>query len=346
MEIIDLRSDTVTKPSNEMRQNMIDAEVGDDVYGEDPTVNSLQEEIAKIFGKEASLFVPSGTMSNQISLKILTDQGDEIITDADAHIFYYETAAPSIISNIQIRPIKSNNGMPDLNLIEDAIRPNIYYFPKTKVISIENTHNRFGGKIIDINYIKEIKNLANKYNIFTHLDGARIWNAHIATGIKLDEYAKYFDTISVCLSKGLGAPIGSLIISNRKNIEKAIKWRKILGGGMRQVGIIAAAGIYAIRNNIKLLIEDHKNAKIFANLISKLQSIHIDINSVETNIVIFKIASNINTDLFISKCKQKGLLLSSIGKNTIRVVFHLDINNEMMYKSYDIIKEIIEEINK
>lgn len=345
MEIIDLRSDTVTKPSNEMRQNMIDAEVGDDVYGEDPTVNNLQEEIAMLFGKEASLFVPSGTMSNQISLKILTEQADEVITDADAHIFYYETAAPSIISNIQIRPIKSNNGMPDLNLIEDAIRPNIYYFPKTKVISIENTHNRFGGKIIDINYIKEIKNLADKYNIFTHLDGARIWNAHIATGIKLDEYAKYFDTISVCLSKGLGAPIGSLIISNRKNIEKAIKWRKILGGGMRQVGIIAAAGIYAIRNNLKLLIEDHKNAKIFANLISNLPSIYIDINSVETNIVIFKLSNNINTELFVSKCKQQGLLLSSIGQNTIRVVFHLDINNEMMYKSYVTVKKVIEEIN-
>jgi threonine aldolase len=345
MQIIDLRSDTVTKPSNEMRQYMIDAEVGDDVYGEDPTVNNLQEEIAMLFGKEASLFVPSGTMSNQISLKILTEQGDEVITDADAHIFYYETAAPSIISNIQIRPIKSNNGMPDLNLIEDAIRQNIYYFPKTKVISIENTHNRFGGKIIDIKYIKEIKNLANKYNIFTHLDGARIWNAHIATGIKLDEYAKYFDTISVCLSKGLGAPIGSLIISNRKNIEKAIKWRKILGGGMRQVGIIAAAGIYAIRNNLKLLIEDHKNAKFFANLISNLPSIYIDINSVETNIVIFKLSNNINTELFVSKCKQQGLLLSSIGQNTIRVVFHLDINNEMMYKSYVTVKKVIEEIN-
>ncbi len=345
MQIIDLRSDTVTKPGNEMRQYMIDAEVGDDVYGEDPTVNNLQEEIAMLFGKEASLFVPSGTMSNQISLKILTEQGDEVITDADAHIFYYETAAPSIISNIQIRPIKSNNGMPDLNLIEDAIRQNIYYFPKTKVISIENTHNRFGGKIIDINYIKKIKNLADKYNIFTHLDGARIWNAHIATGIKLDEYAKYFDTISVCLSKGLGAPIGSLIISNRKNIEKAIKWRKILGGGMRQVGIIAAPGIYAIRNNLKLLIEDHKNAKIFANLISNLPSIYIDINSVETNIVIFKLSNNINTELFVSKCKQQGLLLSSIGQNTIRVVFHLDINNEMMYKSYVTVKKVIEEIN-
>lgn len=345
MQIIDLRSDTVTKPSIEMRQSMIDAEVGDDVYGEDPTVNNLQDEIAKLFGKEASLFVPSGTMSNQLSLKILTEQGDEVITDADAHIFYYETAAPSIISNIQIRPIKSKNGMPDLNLIEDTIRPNIYYFPKTKVISIENTHNRFGGKIIDINYIKEIKNLANKYNIYTHLDGARIWNAHIATGISLDEYAKYFDTISVCLSKGLGAPIGSLVISNRKNIEKAIKWRKILGGGMRQVGIIAAAGIYAIRNNLKLLNNDHKNAKKFAELISKLPSIYIDINTIETNIVIFKISNNINTEKFISKCKQHRLLLSSIGQNTIRVVFHLDINNDMMYKSYEIIKEVIEEIS-
>ncbi|HOQ48892.1 MAG TPA: threonine aldolase family protein, partial [Candidatus Kapabacteria bacterium] len=254
--MIDLRSDTLTRPDEAMRQALANAEVGDDVYGEDPTANLLQERIADYFGKEAALFVPSGTMSNQLSLKVLTSPGDEIIADADAHIFYYETAAPSIVSNVQIRTIRSQFGFPDLNDIERSIRPDIYYFPRTSVICVENTHNRHGGTIAPIEYIQQLRDLANSYNIKLHLDGARIWNAIVETGIDGTSYAKYFDTISVCLSKGLGAPVGSLLISSAEYIEKARHWRKILGGGMRQVGILAAAGLYALDNNLPRLKAD------------------------------------------------------------------------------------------
>jgi threonine aldolase len=346
MEIIDLRSDTVTKPTNAMRQFMMNADVGDDVYGEDPTVNLLQTKVAELFGKEKALFVPSGTMSNQLSLRILTEAGDEVITDADAHIYYYETAAPSVLSQIQIRPVKSLKGEPDIDEIESSIRPDIYYFPKTKVISIENTHNRHGGSIVSLDYIQSIKSLADKYGLKTHLDGARIWNAHVATGIPLNKYAENFDTISVCLSKGMGAPIGSLIVSNQENIKKALKWRKIFGGGMRQAGIIAAAGIYAIDNNLGLIAEDHKNAKSFAISISEINGISCDVTRVETNIVVFNLAKYINPDIFVNECKRRGLLLSSIGGTAIRVVFHLQINNQMTENSVNMIQDLINNIVK
>jgi threonine aldolase len=285
-------------------------------------------------------------MSNQLSLRILTEAGDEVITDADAHIYYYETAAPSILSQLQIRPVKSLRGEPDIDEIENSIRPDIYYFPKTKVISIENTHNRHGGSLVSLDYIQSIKSLADKYGLKTHLDGARIWNAHIATGIPLDQYGRYFDTISVCLSKGMGAPIGSLIVSNTTNIKKALKWRKIFGGGMRQAGIIAAAGIYAIDNNLTLIAEDHKNSKMFAVNLTKINEIYCDVNRVETNIAVFNLDKNINPDLFVRECKNQGLLLSSIGGTAIRVVFHLQINIQMTENAVQIINDVINKIVK
>lgn len=344
MEIIDLRSDTVTKPSQNMLNYMMGAELGDDVYAEDPTVNLLQSKVAELFAKDDALFVPSGTMSNQIALKILTNPGDEVIAEKEAHIFYYETAAPSILSNIQIRTIPSYNGMIPLEEIEKAIRPNDYYFPTTKVIALENTHNRHGGAILDLNYIKDVRRIADKYDLMMHLDGARIWNATVASGVPLMEYAKYFDTLSVCLSKGMGAPVGSLLMSTKENIKKAIKWRKIFGGGMRQAGILAAAGIYAIDNNYDKLTNDHQNAKQFANLISKIDRIDCDIDRVQTNIVIFALHNTISPSSFVAKCKQKGLLLSAVGEQNIRVVFHLNISDDNMYSSIDIIESIIKEL--
>lgn len=344
MKIIDLRSDTVTKPSKEMLLKMMEAEVGDDVYAEDPTVNLLQEKVASLFGKESALYVPSGTMSNQISLRILTEMGDEIIADADAHIYYYETAAPSILSGIQIRPIKSDNGMMDIDEIEKSIRPDIYYFPKTRVIALENTHNRHGGTILNIDYIKEVKKLADKYGLYMHLDGARIWNASVASAISLDEYGKYFDTISVCLSKGMGAPVGSLIVSNNELIKKSWKWRKIFGGGMRQAGVLAAAGIYAIDHNLEKLINDHTNANTFALGINQINKISCNIDKVQTNIVAFELDKSINPSQFVQKCKESGLLLSSIGGQFIRVVFHIDINFDDMNNALDIICNVIKEI--
>lgn len=339
--MIDLRSDTVTVPSVEMRDYMMNAKVGDDVYGEDPTVNVLQEKVAELFDKEAALFVPSGTMGNQISLKINTNPGEEVITEENAHIFYYETAAPAMISQIQIRTISSDQGMMDLDKIENAIRPDIYYFPKTSLICLENTHNRHGGTIIDIEYIKDVRELANNYNLKMHLDGARLWNAHAASGVELKEYAKYFDTINVCLSKGLGAPVGSLIISNKSNIEKALKVRKILGGGMRQAGILAAAGIYAIDKNLPKLELDHNNALTFAEAITKNDNIHCNLSKVETNIVVFDLGKNLDSDKFVKHCLYEGLVLSSIGNNQIRVVFHLDISNEDTLESIKIIEHIL-----
>ena len=342
--IIDLRSDTVTKPSPEMRDFMLSAEVGDDVYGEDPTVNQLQDKVSSLFGKEAALFVPSGTMSNQLSLRVLTEAGDEVIADADAHIYYYETAALSVLSGLQIRPIKSEAGSPEIDKIEESIRPDIYYFPKTKVISLENTHNRHGGTVMSIEYIKQVKELADKYNLKMHLDGARIWNAHINSGIPLAEYAKYFDTISVCLSKGMVAPIGSLIISNRENIKKALKWRKIFGGGMRQAGIIAAAGIFAIENNLGKLANDHKNAAYFAKKVNQIDLLYCDTKRVETNIVVIELSNKINPDEFVNSCRANGLLLSSIGGQSIRVVFHLQISQEMTDMSLEIIQNVLKNL--
>jgi len=340
--MIDLRSDTLTRPDEAMRQVISSAEVGDDVYGEDPTTNLLQEKIAAYFGKEAALFVPSGTMSNQLCLKVLTSPGDEIIADADAHIFYYETAAPAIISNVQIKTISSQFGFPDLNQIENAIRPNIYYFPKTSVICLENTHNRHGGTIAPIEYIQKLHDLADSYNIKLHLDGARIWNAIVETGIDGATYAKYFDTISVCLSKGLGAPIGSLILSNAEYIEKARHWRKILGGGMRQVGILAAAGIYAFENNFKRLKTDHENARLFASLISANEQINVDMSRIQTNIVRFELSSSVNPLDFIDKCKKNGLLLSHFDGQIIRAVFYLEITSEQARTAADIIQFVLQ----
>ncbi len=335
--MIDLRSDTFTKPNSAMLQAMINAEVGDDVWGEDPTVNLLQEQVAKLFDKEASLFVPSGTMSNQLSLKVLTEPGNEVITDADAHIYYYETAAPAILSNLMFRTIKTSTGEMPLDELEKLIRPNIYYFAETKVISLENTHNRHSGTILSLDYIKSVRELADKYGIRMHLDGARIWNASVATGIALVEYASYFDTVSVCLSKGLGAPVGSLIISDRKRIEKALKWRKILGGGMRQAGYMAACGLHAIEHNLPLLESDHKNAKLLATEISNINGIEVEIKKVQTNIVVFKIYEKFDSKLFCDECKKHNLQLADFGNNMIRAVTYYHISETDILNAVGII---------
>lgn len=339
--MIDLRSDTLTVPSDEMRKAISNARVGDDVYGEDPTVNELQELVADYFGKEAALFVPSGTMSNQLSLKILTNPGDEVICDADAHIYYYETAAPAILSNLQIRPVKSDYGEPLIEDMKSVVRPDVYYFPKSSIISLENTHNRHGGTILGLDYINSVNQFAAENGLKLHLDGARIWNAIAASGVSGLEYAKYFETLSVCLSKGLGAPVGSLIVSTKENIAKALKWRKIFGGGMRQAGLLAAAGIYAIKNNFAKLEIDHANAKTFANAISEIDGISLDMKRVQTNIVRFELSQNINPQEFLQNCKAKGLLMSYFDGSTIRAVFHLNISSEQVKSSIEIIKQVI-----
>lgn len=324
--MIDLRSDTVTKPSKEMLEAMVNAEVGDDVYSEDPTVNKLQERCAELTGMDRALFVTSGCLGNQLALKTHTNPGDEIICEAESHIFNYETAAPAVISNVLVKQVIGTDGYYTVADLEKFIRPSEYYFPETSLMCLENTHNRAGGTIIPINVIRDLTSYAQERGLKRHLDGARIFNASVETDISLKEYASHFDTISFCFSKGLGAPVGSILCGSNEDIEKAHKWRKILGGGMRQAGILAAAALYALDNNIERLKEDNERAKKFAEAISQIDGFEVDLSKVQSNIVIFESKKLPNAEL-IEKLKQKGILISSGSYNFLRVVFHLDIDD-------------------
>ncbi len=342
MRPIDLRSDTVTKPSSAMRNAMMEAEVGDDVYREDPTVNKLQEKVANMFGKEAALFVPTGVMGNQVCIRTNTNHGDEIIADEDSHIFVYENAAPAALSGVSIKTIPNSMGVITAEQIQAAINPNAYYLPKTKLICLENTHGRSGGTIFPIEEIKKISQLTRERNIKLHLDGARIWNASVESGISLSEYAKYFDSISVCLSKGLGAPIGSVIIGDKEFIDMALVHRKMFGGGMRQVGIIASAGLYAIENNINRLSDDHKKAKLLADGLKNLKSFKVNIKSVQTNMVIADIQINKTQQEVLALLKTNGILLTPERNTSIRAVTHLDVSLEEIYKAITVFQTIFE----
>jgi threonine aldolase len=328
---IDLRSDTVTKPSKKMREAMANAEVGDDVFGEDPTVIKLQEAISKKLGKEKALYVPSGCMSNQLAIKAHTNAGDEILVERDAHIFNYETAAPAVMSSVQVQTISGHHGSFTVDQLPALIRPNLYYMPKTKLIAVENTHNRAGGTIFPLNEIKKISSFAKEQGIIFHLDGARLWNASVATGISVKEWSQYFDTVSVCFSKGLGAPVGSAICGTSDFIEKVHKWRKVFGGGMRQSGIIAAGALYALENNIDRLDEDHKKAKLFAEELSTISRFYIDMESVQTNIVLIDVQKTGKTpNEIVTLLKENGILVSIGTFTTIRAVMHLDVSMDQI----------------
>lgn len=338
--IIDLRSDTVTRPSKEMRQAMYDAEVGDDVFKEDPTVNELERYAAELLGKEAALYVTSGVQGNQLCLNVLTNPGDEVICERDCHILNYESGSPAVLSGIQLFPLVGENGVLTVEQIEPHIRPaSAYYMPRTKVIEVENTHNRAGGTIHPIENIIALKNLAKKYNLFYHLDGARLWNASAATGIPVSEYASHFDSVSCCLSKGLGAPIGSVIAGTKDFIKEAYRVRKSWGGGMRQAGVIAAAGLYALKNNIDRLPDDHEKAKFLANAIAQIPTLEINLNIVHTNIIIFKPLKN-SVEEAIASCKEKGLLVSMGNVGYIRAVTHLDASFEQITTATKILQEV------
>lgn len=340
MKFIDLRSDTVTRPSEAMRKAMYDAEVGDDVFKEDPTVNKLQNYAAELLGKEAALYVPSGTMGNQICLNVHTNPGDEVICEKDSHIFNYESGSPGALSGIQLYPIEGKLGVFTLDQAREALRPvSAYYMPKSRVLEVENTHNRAGGAIHPIENIKLLSAFAKENNLAAHLDGARIWNASAATGITVREYASYFDSVSCCLSKGLGAPIGSIIAGTKEFIDKAFRVRKAWGGGMRQVGVIAAAGLYALKNNRDRLKEDHEKARMIAEWICSNPSLEIDMNSVQTNILVFK-PLQISVPDALDKCKEKGLLFS-VGKiDSLRAVTHLDVSFEDIQSALNIMQQV------
>jgi len=329
MKNIDLRSDTITLPTSAMRTFMIRANVGDDVFGEDPTVNDLQTMIAELLDMEAALFVPSGTQANQISINAHTNPGNEVICDYNSHVFNYECGSAGMLSGVQLHPIIGKNGHPTCEQILPAIRPTDDHFPQTKLICLENTHNRAGGTIFPIEEIAKIHIVAKEHDLKLHLDGARLWNAAIETGRSLKEYAAYFDSVSLCFSKGLGAPVGSIIAGSREFIKKAHYYRKAYGGGMRQVGILAAACIFAVENHFERLSEDHLNAKFLAEGLSEVKSFHIDLNSVQTNIVIMTIEEG-SLDAFkiVDRLRENNILAIAFSPQKIRFVTHLNISHE------------------
>jgi len=341
-EFIDLRSDTVTKPTPAMRKAMTDAEVGDDVFGEDPTVNALQEKVARMLGKEASIFVPSGTMANQLAIKSHTQPGDEVIIETTSHPYNFEGGASAALSGIQFNCLQGIRGILEPSQIEEAIRPDDHHFPVTRLVCLENTHNRGGGSIYPIERIAEISRLARSKGLLVHLDGARLWNASVATGVKPLEYAQWADSVSVCLSKGLGAPVGSLVAGSRTFIERVHRFRKMFGGGMRQVGIIAAAGIYALDHHIERLKEDHQKAKHLALALHEIQGVSIDPEYVETNIVIFDIAEMGMTAAQVrDEMKKKGVLIHPFGRTQIRLVTHLDVSKEDIETALKAFREVL-----
>lgn len=314
-----------------MRKVMAEAPVGDDVFGDDPTINRLQDRVAELLGKEAALYVPSGTMANQIALSILTHSGDEVFCEAGAHIFNYESGAPAIISRIQIHPIEGNHGTYTREMVEARLRPKDHHFPPGAVIEIENTANRAGGCIWPIEEIARLRELADEQGMRIHLDGARLWNAAVGSGIKEHEWASYADTVSVCFSKGLGAPVGSAIAGTKELIDEAHRMRKRLGGGMRQAGIIAAGALYAIDNHRTRLADDHARAKKLGEAINELPGFSVDIDHLDTNIIILDAEeSGITSADFADKLKSEGILITFAGKYKARMVTHLEITDEMV----------------
>ena len=328
-ELIDFRSDTVTQPTPPMRKVMFEAEVGDDVFGEDPTVNALQDKVAGILGKEAAIFVPTGTMANQLSIKSHTEPGDEVVIEASGHAFNSESAAGAALSGVSFFLLKGVRGIIEASQIEDVIRGTDHHQPVTRLISLENTHNFGGGTVYPIEKMREIWQLAKSRGLAVHLDGARLWNASVASAIKPHEYAQYADSVSVCLSKGLGAPIGSLVAGSKVFIDRVHRFRKMYGGGMRQVGIIAAAGIYALDHHLERLKEDHENAKRLAVGLKEFKGITIEPQYVETNIVIFDVTqTGITAPQIAEAVKKERVLIYGFRKDKIRMVTHLDVNRD------------------
>ena len=328
-QLIDLRSDTVTKPSDGMREAMAKALVGDDVYGEDPTINSLEERVAKLFGKEAALFCPSGSLANQLAIRMLVAPGEELITETNSHIVRAELGAGAVFSGITTRTWLASRGLLSADDAINIARPDSGpYLVSTTAIAVENTHNFGGGTVQPISEIRKLREESEKLGIALHLDGARIWNAHIASGVELIEYGKYFDTLSVCLSKGLGAPVGSLMIASKERVAKARQWRKRYGGGMRQAGIVAAAGHYALDNNLPLLKVDHVRAKSIASAVAAVAPKVIDPATVDTNIVGLELATlKISASELSNQLKEKGILAGALGPKYLRLVTHLDLTD-------------------
>ncbi|MCY0869342.1 MAG: low-specificity L-threonine aldolase [Firmicutes bacterium] len=327
--MIDLRSDTVTKPSAAMRRAMAEAQVGDDVYGEDPTVCKLEELAADLLGMEAALFVTSGTQGNQVAVLAHTSRGDEVIVEQDAHIYYYEVGAMASLAGVQVRTVPGRRGQMSIADIRAQLRgPNIH-FPEVRLICLENTHNRAGGAILPLTYMQDVRALADEAGLAVHLDGARLWNAVVASGVSAKAYAACCDSVQFCLSKGLGAPIGSLLVGSRAFIGRARKWRKALGGGMRQAGVIAAPGILALTEMVERLAEDHRRARRLAEGLADIPGFRVDVAGVETNIVVADVAAlHVEVESVIASFADHGVLVTGFGGTAIRFVTHVDIDDQ------------------
>jgi threonine aldolase len=341
---VDLRSDTVTTPSIAMREVMAQAPVGDDVYGEDVTVNSLEERVAALFGKEAAVFTPSGSLANQLAIRMLVAPGEELLAETNSHVVRAELGAAAVFSGITTRTWPADRGLLNANVALKIARPNSGpYLVSTTAIAIENTHNFGGGTVQPIDQIAALHKGAQEMGIALHLDGARIWNAHVATGIPFLEYGQYFETISVCLSKGLGAPVGSLMLSTKEKVAKARVWRKRYGAGMRQIGILAAAGHYALDTNLVLLQHDHRRAKFLAQRCHAAVATTIDPATVDTNIVGLDLSQLALTAAeFSQMVRAEGVLISALGPNFARLVTHLNIDDSAMEFAADVLTQALQ----
>lgn len=339
--MIDLRSDTVTKPTPEMRKVMAEAEVGDDVFGEDPTVNKLESKVADLFGFEAGLFVPSGTMANQLSINVLTDQSEEVLIEETGHIFNYESTAAAHLSSVQLKTLSGQKGKLSAELLKDTLRGDHDWEPRTKVIAVENTTNKGGGCCYSEQELSEIRAFADQQDLSIHLDGARIWNAMTAMEIDPEYFSTVANTLSVCFSKGLGAPVGSMVLSSEENIGQARRMRKMWGGGMRQIGILAAAADYGIEYHYPLLEEDHRRAKELAKTIDHCETLSIDRDSVETNILIFDVNGG-SAESAVQQLEEKGICLVPFGPQTLRATFHFEISDEDLEKIQAVFSDLFD----
>ena len=338
--MIDLRSDTVTRPTPAMREAMASAEVGDDVYSEDPTINRLEKDAAEVFGKEAAIFVPTGTMGNQIAIRLHTQHGQEVICEARSHVLDWEMAMMAAFSGCLARTVAAERGILTWDHIKPAIGSKIYYRAQTALVCLENSHNMAGGTVTPLQVLEEIWAGAREAGLPVHLDGARVFNAATALGISVAKVTSGFNTVMFCLSKGLGAPVGSMLVGSKKAIEQARIHRKALGGGMRQAGILAAAGLIALHEMPKRLSEDHANARLLAEAVAAHpDAAEIDMDGVQTNIVIFRLRNAVDAAAFTAALKRKGVLVSAIGPHAVRFVTHYDVDRAACTRAAAIVSE-------
>jgi threonine aldolase len=340
--LIDLRSDTVTRPTAPMRSAMHSAAVGDDVFREDPSVNRLEEKVAGMLGKEAAVFVPSGTMSNQVAVKTHTQPGDELLCEAGCHIYNFEAGGPAVLAGVTCRTIEGDHGVLDVTQLEGKIRPENEHCTRTRLVCLENTHNRGGGRIYPLEKIQAIRAWTTEHGLALHLDGARLWNASVATGIPLRVWAGEFDTVSVCFSKGLGAPVGSALTGPRDFIARARRVRKLFGGGMRQAGVIAAAALYALEHHVERLAEDHRNARVIAEAVADTPGLRLDPPDVETNLIFIEVDRELGAARDVARAlEDRGVLVQVTAPQRLRACTHLDVSAAQAERAAEAIRQAV-----